>query len=48
VAPTVTQHLAVLSRISRLLRAPRLRQLLMSADSPKTVIALLRDAENAA
>ena len=30
VAPTVTQHLAILARLTRLLRDPRLRQSLMS------------------
>src|SRR6266550_2107888 len=35
VAPTVTQHLAVLARISRLLREPKLRQDLLAVDSPK-------------
>ncbi len=45
VAPTVTQHLSVLARISRLLRDPKLRQNLLSADSPETVIALIRTAE---
>lgn len=46
VAPTVTQHLAVLARISRLLREPRVRQELLSADSPTKVLNTIRDAES--
>jgi mannitol/fructose-specific phosphotransferase system IIA component (Ntr-type) len=45
VAPTVTQHLAILARLSRLLRDRKLRQSLLTADKPERVIALLRDAE---
>jgi mannitol/fructose-specific phosphotransferase system IIA component (Ntr-type) len=45
VAPTVTQHLAVLARLTRLLRDPKLRQSLLTADQPEKVIALLREAE---
>lgn len=45
VAPTVTQHLAILARISRLLRDPRLRQHLLAADRPQRVLELLREAE---
>jgi mannitol/fructose-specific phosphotransferase system IIA component (Ntr-type) len=45
VAPTVTEHLAVLARISRLLRDPALRQNLLSADSAKKVLTLIREAE---
>jgi mannitol/fructose-specific phosphotransferase system IIA component (Ntr-type) len=45
VAPTVTQHLAVLARLSRLLRDPKVRQDLLAADSPKKVVAIIRDAE---
>jgi mannitol/fructose-specific phosphotransferase system IIA component (Ntr-type) len=45
VAPTVTEHLAVLARISRLLRDPVLRQNLLSADSAKKVLVLIREAE---
>ena len=46
IAPTVTQHLAMLARISRLLRDPRLRQGLLSAQSPAEVSQFLRDAES--
>jgi nitrogen PTS system EIIA component len=45
IAPTVTQHLAILARLSRLLRDPKLRQALLTADKPEKVIALLQDAE---
>ena len=47
VAPTVTDHLAMLARLSRLLRDPRLRQELLAADSPKKALALIKDAEAA-
>jgi nitrogen PTS system EIIA component len=45
IAPTVTQHLAILARLSRLLRDPRLRQNLLSVDSAEKVIALIREGE---
>jgi mannitol/fructose-specific phosphotransferase system IIA component (Ntr-type) len=45
VAPTVTQHLAILARLGRLLRDPKLRQNLLAADRPEQVIALMREAE---
>jgi mannitol/fructose-specific phosphotransferase system IIA component (Ntr-type) len=45
VAPTVTQHLAVLARLSRLLRDSRLRQSLLAADKPEKVMALIREGE---
>ena len=44
-APTVTQHLAILARLSRILRDPTLRQSLLSAASAEQVIALIREAE---
>jgi mannitol/fructose-specific phosphotransferase system IIA component (Ntr-type) len=47
VAPTVTQHLAILARLSRLLRDPRLVQKLLTAEKPETVIAVVREAEKA-
>ena len=46
VAPTVTQHLAVLARISRLLRDPKIRQGLLAASSAENVLAIIRDAES--
>jgi mannitol/fructose-specific phosphotransferase system IIA component (Ntr-type) len=45
VAPTVTQHLAILARLIRLLRDPKLRQSLQTADRPEKVIDLMREAE---
>jgi nitrogen PTS system EIIA component len=45
IAPTVTQHLAILARLSRLLRDPRLRQSLLNADKPEKVIACIKEAE---
>jgi mannitol/fructose-specific phosphotransferase system IIA component (Ntr-type) len=45
VAPTVTQHLAVLARLSRLLRDPKVRQDLLAADSAERVLATIREAE---
>jgi mannitol/fructose-specific phosphotransferase system IIA component (Ntr-type) len=45
IAPTVTQHLAILARISRVLRDLKLRQGLLSVDRPEKALALIRDAE---
>jgi nitrogen PTS system EIIA component len=45
VAPTVTQHLAVLARLGRLLRDPKLRKNLLTAETPEKVLALIREAE---
>jgi mannitol/fructose-specific phosphotransferase system IIA component (Ntr-type) len=45
IAPTVTQHLGILARISRLLRDPKVRQNLLSADSPESVLSIIRSAE---
>lgn len=45
IAPTVTQHLAMLARISRLLRDRRLCANLLSAPSPEAVLQLVRHAE---
>jgi len=45
VAPTVTDHLAILARLSRLLRQPHLREKLLAAATPEEVVALLRAAE---
>jgi mannitol/fructose-specific phosphotransferase system IIA component (Ntr-type) len=46
IAPTVTQHLAVLARLTRLLRDRKLRQNLLAAENPEHVIALIREAES--
>ena len=45
IAPTVTQHLAILARLGRLLRSPKLRQNLLAADKAEKVLALIREAE---
>jgi mannitol/fructose-specific phosphotransferase system IIA component (Ntr-type) len=45
VSTTVTQHLQILARVSRLVRDPRLRQGLLAAEQPARVIALIREAE---
>jgi mannitol/fructose-specific phosphotransferase system IIA component (Ntr-type) len=46
IAPTVTQHLAILARLSRVLRDPKLRRNLLAADKSEKIIALVRDAES--
>jgi mannitol/fructose-specific phosphotransferase system IIA component (Ntr-type) len=46
VTTTVTEHLQVLARISRLVRDARLRQDLLTADRPETVLKLIRGAES--
>ena len=46
VAPSVTEHLAILARLSRLLREAKLRQALLTADRPDRVIELIREAED--
>ena len=45
IAPTVTQHLAILARLGRVLREPKLRQALLAAEKPEKVIELIRQAE---
>ena len=45
IAPTVTQHLAILARLGRLLRDPKLRKNLLSVDSTERVLALIREGE---
>jgi mannitol/fructose-specific phosphotransferase system IIA component (Ntr-type) len=46
VAPTVTQHLAILARLIRLLRDPKLQQKLQAAGDPEEVIDSIREAES--
>lgn len=48
IAPNLTQHLAILARISRLLRDAKLRQALMAADKSAKFIELIRLAETGA
>lgn len=45
VAPTVTDHLAILARLSRLLRQPNVRKNLLAAKTPDEVITVLKEAE---
>jgi mannitol/fructose-specific phosphotransferase system IIA component (Ntr-type) len=45
VATNVSEHLRILARISRLLRAPKLRQELVKVTQPDLLMKLLRDAE---
>lgn len=45
VAPTVTDHLAVLARLSRLLRDPKLRQELLAVSDARKALALIQEAE---
>src|SRR5213078_272185 len=45
VTTTVAQHLGILARISRLVREPKLRQNLITADRSEKVIAIIREAE---
>jgi mannitol/fructose-specific phosphotransferase system IIA component (Ntr-type) len=45
VAPTVTEHLAVLARLSRLLRDPSVRHQLLAVADAKKALALIREAE---
>jgi nitrogen PTS system EIIA component len=47
VAPTVSQHLQILARLSRLLRDPKLRNLLLTADQPEKISQAIHDAEAA-
>lgn len=46
VAPTVTQHLGILSRLSRLLRDPNLRKNLLAAQTPDDAMGIIKQAEN--
>ena len=45
VTTTVAQHLAILARLSRLIRDPKLRQNVSTAEKPEKIIALIREAE---
>ena len=44
-APTVTQHLAILARLTRLLNDPRLRKELLAALTAEEILAAVRTAE---
>lgn len=45
IAPTVTEHLAILARLSRMLREPKLRKNLLAAETPQKILELIREAE---
>jgi len=45
IAPTVTEHLAILARLSRMLRDHKVRLKLLAADGPEKIIAIIREAE---
>jgi mannitol/fructose-specific phosphotransferase system IIA component (Ntr-type) len=45
IAPTVTQHLGILARLSRILRDPKVRQNLLTAERPEKVMSVLQEAE---
>jgi mannitol/fructose-specific phosphotransferase system IIA component (Ntr-type) len=47
VAPTVSQHLQILACLSRLLRDPKLRGQLLTADQPEKICEAIHDAEAA-
>jgi mannitol/fructose-specific phosphotransferase system IIA component (Ntr-type) len=44
-APSVSQHLQTLARLTRLLRDAALRKALLAAEKPETVLAVIREAE---
>jgi mannitol/fructose-specific phosphotransferase system IIA component (Ntr-type) len=48
IAPSVTQHLGILARLSRLLRDPRLRQDLLTVRTPQEIIELIQESEKSA
>ncbi|HLX71035.1 MAG TPA: PTS sugar transporter subunit IIA [Verrucomicrobiae bacterium] len=45
VAPTVTEHLSILARLSRVLRDPKVRHELLAVNTPDKVLAVIREAE---
>jgi mannitol/fructose-specific phosphotransferase system IIA component (Ntr-type) len=45
IAPTVSQHLQILARLTRLLRKPDIRQALLRASSPEEVLDIFEEAE---
>jgi len=45
VAPTVTQHLGMLARLTRLLRDPKLGRNLLAAQTPGEVLRVIKEAE---
>lgn len=47
IAPTVSQHLQILARLTRLLRKPEIRLALLRARSPEDVFDIFEEAESA-
>ena len=45
VAPSLTEHLHLLSRMSRILRNPKTREDLLQSKTPETIINILKDAD---
>src|SRR5205807_3383324 len=45
IAPTVTQHLGIIARLSRLLREPHLREDLLKAERPEKIVEILQGGE---
>lgn len=48
IAPTVTLHLGILARLSRVLREPSLRQALLTVETPQRLIEMIKQAEERA
>jgi mannitol/fructose-specific phosphotransferase system IIA component (Ntr-type) len=46
VAPTVTEHLSALARLSRVLRDPKVRHELLAVDTPEKALVAIREAES--
>jgi mannitol/fructose-specific phosphotransferase system IIA component (Ntr-type) len=44
-APSLTEHLHLLSRMSRILRNPKSREELLQAKTPESIITILKDAD---
>jgi mannitol/fructose-specific phosphotransferase system IIA component (Ntr-type) len=44
-APSLTEHLHLLSRMSRILRNPKTREDLLHAKTPETILNILKDAD---
>jgi mannitol/fructose-specific phosphotransferase system IIA component (Ntr-type) len=46
VAPTVTEHLSALARLSRMLRDPKVRHELLEVETSDKALAVIREAES--
>lgn len=47
VAPTVTQHLGILARLSRILRDPKIRKKLLALQRPEEAVSAFQQADKA-